>query len=1506
MSFHKDLTDTDIHALTFQTFADQAARLAYSYQAADVHKMVYQTDTGTYFLVKSTTPTFQEIGAGGGGGSSTFTGLTDTPANYTGHAEKVVKVNAGETAVEFTTPGNLELARVSGSTFSTIQHLQDIFHSSGVISGGQITDDTDGTITVAAGTGLIRATNSETAEIKYTDWAAESGANVALTDNDMNYVYVEWNAGTPQVIASITERTDYQTNILLGTVYRSGTTLHITEDTRPAVGDQAAKIIRRLTAVVPFARESGGVISETGTRSIAISAGIWWEGLTQFSTAAFNSSVSDTFRTFYWNGTSWVETASQTQIDNTQYNDFGVGLATLSNNAYGVHWIYLAQDGDVYSVYGQGDYTLSQAQESVPNGVPGHFAENHARLVGKVIIKKNSSSFTQLDSAFDLTLSPVAASEHSSLLNLGADDHTQYSLISSQAGAPTSTPSRVGEVNVDTTADDAYISAGTGSSSDWKLASETATSIKTKYESNADTNAFTDAEQTKVGYLTVTQAVDLDTMETDIATNNAKVSNATHTGEVTGSGALTVDKTAITNKTLVTAASTDHVLVADSSDLDNLKKVLVSDLQGSGTDNDAIHDNVAGEIALITEKVSPVSADLLVIEDSADTNNKKRIQVGNIPHDSLSGFVANEHIDWTAASAGTIHATNYVDNDTTDHALLTNKGTNTHAQIDSHIADADKHRDILQGVIASRPAFGTAGRYYYATDEKKWYYDTGAAWDLSVATPDTHTHTASEITDFDAEVSNNSDVSANTAKVSNATHTGDVTGSTALTIAANAADNTKISDMAQNTIKGRITAATGDPEDLTAAQVRTIINVEDGATADQTGAEIKTAYEAEANTNAYTDAEQTKVGHLTVTQAVDLDTMETDIATNNAKISNATHTGEVTGSGALTVDKTAITNKTLVTAVGTDHVLIADASDTDNLKKALVSDFLGAGTDNDAIHDNVAGEISLITEKASPVSADLLIIEDSADSNNKKRVQIGNLPGGGGGITIDSTAITSGASGRVLFENASNQVSESDDLYWDDTNSRLAIGNTSPSNPLHITDTKSVTVVEPTIELDGTIDISTAAGIHMGVRGAQTIKSAGDGGFSGSLFFRDANTFTHDDAADTDLGYYYSYDSTPTVDAGAGFDITGLDLYGYRSSPNFTQDTDETIAVDEYAGLLLQGTFDNGATATNAYAAKCEAMTGVTNFHGFHVDNQTASTSTDAFSTDMASGTGKKAINCTGTAESYLGGNLTVDGNNVEFSNANLIVGTSFTPTSTIQSIDDIEAGTVLSAGSFIATSATNFRKTTFSSGAHASNEDIELVFPTNTGSADQVLKISGTPSGGVHNLVWANDNASGTAADYQEAQLTADDSGRQNDTAVDLTNKVSGLTVTLTGGKRYKVLGNMRVLTASATPDILWSIFADTGSSVVVSDMSVVFRGAAVDDTSSAAWAQGNVIEVLGDVPASKAGVVANQVQHFEVQGYINVTTTGDITLVYAQGTDNGNVVTLKDDSWWSFTEAV
>lgn len=68
----------------------------------------------------------------------------------------------------------------------------------------------------------------------------------------------------------------------------------------------------------------------------------------------------------------------------------------------------------------------------------------------------------------------------------------------------------------------------------------------------------------------------------------------------------------------------------------------------------------------------------------------------------------------------------------------------------------------------------------------------------------------------------------------------------------------------------------------------------------------------------------------------------------------------------------------------------------------------GAGSDTTAVHTGTASEIHGITEKTTPVSADVLLIEDSADSYNKKRLQVGNLPSGsGGGSTIHTSAYSS-------------------------------------------------------------------------------------------------------------------------------------------------------------------------------------------------------------------------------------------------------------------------------------------------------------------------------------------------------------------------------------------------------------------------------------------------------------------------------------------------------------------
>lgn len=57
---------------------------------------------------------------------------------------------------------------------------------------------------------------------------------------------------------------------------------------------------------------------------------------------------------------------------------------------------------------------------------------------------------------------------------------------------------------------------------------------------------------------------------------------------------------------------------------------------------------------------------------------------------------------------------------------------------------------------------------------------------------------------------------------------------------------------------------------------------------------------------------------------------------------------------------------------------------------------------------------------------------------------------GGGGLTIGTTAITSGTIGRILFEGTGNVLQESANLFWDNTNGRFGINTALPNMALDI------------------------------------------------------------------------------------------------------------------------------------------------------------------------------------------------------------------------------------------------------------------------------------------------------------------------------------------------------------------------------------------------------------------------------------------------------------------------
>jgi hypothetical protein len=113
----------------------------------------------------------------------------------------------------------------------------------------------------------------------------------------------------------------------------------------------------------------------------------------------------------------------------------------------------------------------------------------------------------------------------------------------------------------------------------------------------------------------------------------------------------------------------------------------------------AIHDNVAGEISAITEKITPVSGDHILIEDSAAANVKKRVQIGNLP-------AASEVNDLTASVTwANVPDANITQSSVTQHQAAL---TITESQISDLIhRDADAIHGNENGEIAAITAKAT-------------------------------------------------------------------------------------------------------------------------------------------------------------------------------------------------------------------------------------------------------------------------------------------------------------------------------------------------------------------------------------------------------------------------------------------------------------------------------------------------------------------------------------------------------------------------------------------------------------------------------------------------------------------------------------------------------------------------------------------------------------------------------------------------------------------------------
>ena len=173
-----------------------------------------------------------------------------------------------------------------------------------------------------------------------------------------------------------------------------------------------------------------------------------------------------------------------------------------------------------------------------------------------------------------------------------------------------------------------------------------------------------------------------------------------------------------------------------------------------------------------------------------------------------------------------------------------------------------------------------------------------------------------------------------------------------------AVDNTKLADMAANSIKLNDTGGAADPKDGTATEARALLNVEDGSTDDQTGSEIKAAYEGESDTNAFDDAAVSKLSGIEASADV------TDAA-------NVAAAGGAILSTANEYTATQNFNATALTALGADVVTNGGfAADTDWTKGTGWT--IGSGV---ASSDGTQGGDADLTQALSLVSGQTYEVE---------------------------------------------------------------------------------------------------------------------------------------------------------------------------------------------------------------------------------------------------------------------------------------------------------------------------------------------------------------------------------------------------------------------------------------------------------------------------------------------------------------------------------------------------
>jgi hypothetical protein len=331
------------------------------------------------------------------------------------------------------------MTTISGASYDTVEDWSNTTQSAGIITGGAVSNTGTGSINITAITGIIKSTDSVIGTNVFFDIVAQS--NVSLTDAVTNYVLVNYNSGTPNITISTTDTSNGHNIIRLANVFRNGTSLDIIY-TGTFIYDYSRRVNTHHYEEELIHFVTGALVSATGTRNIAISAGTLYAGLNRLTTSAIDTSGANSFAYYYYNGSAWASSTA-TQISNTQYNNIASGLSNLSANRYGVHWVYKGSGTNTYVIYGQGDYSSTEASAaSPPSSLPERVA-NFAVLRAKIIIAKDGTTFTALENTATTQFSTSGVVRHNDTVGIQGGATEDYYHLTSAEKSSALTPDKI-------------------------------------------------------------------------------------------------------------------------------------------------------------------------------------------------------------------------------------------------------------------------------------------------------------------------------------------------------------------------------------------------------------------------------------------------------------------------------------------------------------------------------------------------------------------------------------------------------------------------------------------------------------------------------------------------------------------------------------------------------------------------------------------------------------------------------------------------------------------------------------------------------------------------------------------------------------------------------------------------------------------------------------------------------------------------------------------------------